>query len=84
MEESDYNCNDYHNYQQYFVWLCLQGSDILMSDEEITFSIEEKEEMEKDLTKISDYQRLSSILVWIGLTMVVLHIAADIFFHVIN
>ena len=84
MEESDYNCNDYHNYQQYFVWLCLQGCDILMSDEEITFSIEEKEEMEKDLTKISDYQRLSSILVWIGLTMVVLHIAADIFFHVIN
>ena len=50
----------------------------------VTFSIEEKEEMEKDLTKISDYQRLSSILVWIGLTMVVLHIAADIFFHVIN
>ena len=84
MEESDYNCNDYHNYQQYFVWLCLQECDILMSDEEITFSIEEKEEMEKDLTKISDYQRLSSILVWIGLTMVVLHIAADIFFHVIN
>jgi cytochrome b561 len=84
VEESNYNCNDYHNCQQYFVWLCLQGCDILMSDEEITFSIEEKEEMEKDLTKISDYQRLSSILVWIGLTMVVLHIAADIFFHVIN
>ena len=37
-----------------------------MSDEDITFSIEEKEQMEKDLTKISDYQRLSSILVWIG------------------
>ena len=33
-----------------------------MSDEDITFSIEEKEQMEKDLTKISDYQRLSSIL----------------------
>ena len=55
-----------------------------MSDEDITFSIEEKEQMEKELTKISDYQRLSSILVWIGLTMVILHIAADIFFHVIN
>lgn len=45
---------------------------------------EEKEDIEQKLTSISDYQRLSSLLVWIGLTMVLLHIGADLFFHVFN
>lgn len=57
-----------------------------MTEEEDGFYLtaEEKEDIEKKLTSISDYQRLSSLLVWIGLTMVILHIGADLFFHVFN
>ena len=42
----------------------------------------EKELIQDKLTSISDFQRLSSLLVWIGIAMVILHIAVDIFFHV--
>ncbi|HKI82292.1 MAG TPA: hypothetical protein VKA04_11645 [Pseudodesulfovibrio sp.] len=45
---------------------------------------EEKAEIEKKLTSISDYQRLSSLLIWVGLTMVILHIGSDIFFHLFD
>jgi hypothetical protein len=57
---------------------------IILAEEGFYVSKEEKEEIEKKLVSISDYQRLSSLLVWLGLLMVILHIAADIFFHVIN
>ena len=43
----------------------------------------EYEMMKKELLAFSDYQRLSSLLIWIGITMVVLHIVADVFFHII-
>jgi len=55
-----------------------------LEDKGFYISAEEKEEIEQTLTTIGDYQRLSSLLVWIGLTMVILHIGADIFFHVIG
>lgn len=55
-----------------------------MTEEGFYVTAEEKEKIEEHLVSISDFQRLSSLLVWIGLTMVILHIAADVFFHVIN
>ena len=55
-----------------------------MSEEGFYVTKEEKEEIEKQLVSISDFQRLSSLLVWLGITMVILHIAADIYFHVVN
>lgn len=54
------------------------------NDTAFTMTIEEKEQLEQDLQKISDFQRLSSLLVWLGIIMVIFHIGADIFFHVIN
>lgn len=56
-----------------------------MSDDEvetITIPLEEYEMMKKELLAFSDYQRLSSLLIWLGIAMVILHIAADIFFHI--
>jgi hypothetical protein len=52
--------------------------------EGIWLSTEEKEEIEKKLVSIADFQRLSSLLIWLGLAMVILHIGADIFFHVLS
>lgn len=53
-------------------------------EEGMWLSKEEREEIEEHLVSISDYQRLSSLLIWLGLAMVILHIGADIFFHVLN
>ncbi|MHA2099375.1 MAG: hypothetical protein ACW99A_11920 [Candidatus Kariarchaeaceae archaeon] len=56
-----------------------------MSEDEdyIKISKEEYETMKKELLAFSDYQRLSSLLIWIGIAMVILHIGADIFFHIV-
>lgn len=43
----------------------------------------EYEMMKKELLAFSDYQRLSSLLIWIGIAMVILHIVADVFFHIV-
>ena len=34
-----------------------------------------------DLESFANFQRLSSMMIWIGIGMVALHIMADIFFH---
>ncbi|MCE7737375.1 MAG: hypothetical protein GPJ54_20970 [Candidatus Heimdallarchaeota archaeon] len=54
-------------------------------DEKDTIIITKKEYemMKKDLLAFSDYQRLSSLLIWIGIAMVILHIVADLFFHIV-
>lgn len=53
------------------------------NDESVIISKKEYEKIKKELLAFSDYQRLSSLLIWIGIAMVILHIAADVFFHVI-
>ena len=52
-------------------------------EETVIISIKEYERIKKELIAFSDYQRLSSLLIWIGITMVILHIAADVFFHIV-
>ena len=49
---------------------------------EIVFTKEELKELENDLENFSNLQRLSSLLLWIGIAMILLHIVADIFFHI--
>ena len=59
-------------------------NNILTEDKDtITIPREEFETMKKELLAFSDYQRLSSLLIWIGIAMVILHIGADIFFHIV-
>ncbi len=53
------------------------------SDEHIIISKKEYDNIKKELLAFSDYQRLSSLLIWIGIAMVILHIAADVFFHIV-
>lgn len=53
------------------------------NDEIITISKKEYEAIKKELLAFSDYQRLSSLLIWIGIAMVILHIAADVFLHIV-
>lgn len=57
----------------------------ILTEEKDTITIprEEFETMKKELLAFSDYQRLSSLLIWIGIAMVILHIGADIFFHIV-
>ncbi len=52
------------------------------SEKGIWVSQEEYEQLKKQLVSFSDFQRLSSVLLWIGMVMILLHIAADIFFHI--
>ena len=43
-----------------------------------------KEEYDQILNQVNTFsntQRLSSVILWIGLIMIILHIAADIVFH---
>ncbi len=49
----------------------------------IIITRKEYEMMKKELLAFSDYQRLSSLLIWIGIAMVVLHIVSDVFFHIV-
>jgi len=51
--------------------------------EGIYLTPEEKADIEKKLATITDYQRISSLVIWMGLLMVVLHILADIYFHLV-
>jgi hypothetical protein len=52
------------------------------SDKGIWVSQDEYEQLKKQIISFSDFQRLSSVLLWIGMAMILLHIAADIFFHI--
>ena len=54
-----------------------------IKEETIIISMKEYESIKKELIAFSDYQRLSSLLIWIGIAMVILHIAADVFFHIV-
>lgn len=39
-------------------------------------------EIQKSLDSFAESQRLSIILLWVGIIMVIIHIVADIYFHV--
>lgn len=52
-------------------------------EDSITMTREEYEHIQTNLKKFADYQRLSSVMIWLGIIMVILHILADIFFHII-
>ena len=41
----------------------------------------EYEELIQEINNFSNTQRLSSLILWIGLIMIILHIAADVVFH---
>ncbi len=51
-------------------------------ENKIVFTKEELAELENELANFSNLQRLSSLLLWIGIAMILLHIVADIFFHI--
>ncbi len=42
---------------------------------------EEYDDIINQVNTFSNTQRLSSVILWIGIVMIVLHIAADIVFH---
>jgi len=46
-------------------------------------SPKEISEIKKKMIAVSDFQRLSSLLLWIGIAMIILHLSVDIFFHII-
>lgn len=39
--------------------------------------------IQKALDSYAESQRLSTILIWIGITLVIIHTVADIYFHLI-
>ena len=53
-----------------------------INEDQIVISKKEYDQLKKELISFSDYQRLSSLLIWFGIAMVILHIAADVFFHI--
>ncbi|MHA2253375.1 MAG: hypothetical protein ACXAD7_23640 [Candidatus Kariarchaeaceae archaeon] len=59
-----------------------KNTDTIETSDGIWLSNEEFEKLESDLISFSDFQRLSSVLLWIGIAMIILHIAADIYFHI--
>lgn len=52
------------------------------TEEGIWLSKAEYEELTEQINNFSNSQRLSSVILWIGLVMIILHIAADIVFHI--
>ena len=52
------------------------------TEEGMWLSKAEYEELTEQINNFSNSQRLSSVILWIGLVMIILHIAADIVFHI--
>lgn len=55
---------------------------MIENKEGIWLSKEEYDALIKQINSFSSTQRLSSLILWIGIVMIILHIAADIVFHI--
>lgn len=51
---------------------------------DINVNLDNINEIKKNLNSFGDLQRLSSLLIWIGLLMVIIHLVADIYFHLLE
>ncbi|MCE7733774.1 MAG: hypothetical protein GPJ54_02780 [Candidatus Heimdallarchaeota archaeon] len=49
----------------------------------IWMSLEKVELLEEKISNYSNFQRVSSVFLWIAIVMTLLHILTDVFFHII-